>query len=249
MEAALTLAKRGFNTILFEEKDRLGGTANLAAIPPNKEMITEFVQTMEAQLREAGVEVRLGVKADLAAVRAAGAEAVFIAAGGKPILPAIPGIENAVTAEAVLKEDVSLTGRNVVVIGGGVTGLETAEYLAEKNTVTVVEMLDKIGGNLYPSVVMHLAQEIMKNGGTIAKGKRLTAVEGSSVCVADVKTGEEARIPADCVVLAMGVRSDRPDYEAFRKAYGDDLILVGDSCKPGQIYDALHSGHDKAFVY
>ena len=249
MEAALTLAKRGFSTILFESADKLGGTVNLAAIPPNKEMLAEFVETMEAQLREAGVEVRLGVKADLAAVRAAGAEAVFIAAGGKPILPAIPGIENAVTAEAVLKGDVSLAGRNVVVIGGGVTGLETAEYLAEKNTVTVVEMLDKIGGNLYPSVVMHLAQEIMKNGGTIAKGKRLTAVEGGSVCVADVKTGEEARIPADCVVLAMGVRSDRPDYEAFRKAYGDDLILVGDSCKPGQIYDALHSGHDKAFVY
>ena len=51
------------------------------------------------------------------------------------------------------------------------------------------------------------------------------------------------------VVLAMGVRPDRPDYEALREAYGDKLILVGDSCRPGQIYDALHSGHDKAFVY
>ena len=54
---------------------------------------------------------------------------------------------------------------------------------------------------------------------------------------------------ADLVILAMGVRPDRPDYAALRKAYGDKLILVGDSGKPGQIYDALHSGHDKAFVY
>ena len=249
MEAALTLAKRGFGTVLFEAENKLGGTANLAAIPPNKGMITEFVETMEAQLKEAGVDVRLGVKADLATVQETGAEAVFLAAGGRPVLPDIPGIGSAVTAEEVLKADAPVEGKKIVIIGGGVTGLETAEYLAEKNNVTVVEMLDKIGGNLYPSVVMHLAQEIMKNGGSIAKGKRLTAVEEGAVCVADVKTGEETRIPADTVILAMGVRSSRPDYEAFRAAFGDKLILVGDSSRPGQIYDALHSGHDKAFVY
>ena len=249
MEAALTLAKRGFNTILFEAADKLGGTANLAAIPPNKGMITEFVETMEAQLKEAGVDVRLGVKADLAAVQETGAEAVFMAAGGRPVLPAIEGIEKAVTAEEVLKGNVAFNGKNVVIIGGGVTGLETAECLAEKNKVTVVEMLDKIGGNLYPSVVMHLAQEIMKNGGTIAKGKKLTAIGDDEVVLADAATGKETRIPADAVVLAMGVRSYRPDYEAFRAAYGDKLIMVGDSSRPGQIYDALHSGHDRAFVY
>ena len=174
MEAALTLAKRGFKTILFEAQDKLGGTANLAAIPPNKEMITEFVETMQAQLAEAGVDVRLGAQADLAALQAAGVEAVFMAAGGKPVLPSIPGIESAVTAEDILKGDTIPEDQNIVVIGGGVTGLETAEYLAEKNKVTVVEMLDKVGGNLYPSVVMHLAQEIMKNGGSIRKGMRLT---------------------------------------------------------------------------
>ena len=249
MEAALTLAKRGFKTILFEAQDKLGGTANLAAIPPNKGMITEFVETMQAQLAEAGVDVRLGVKADPAALQAAGAEAVFMAAGGKPVLPAIPGIESAVTAEDILKGDTIPEDQNIVIIGGGVTGLETAEYLAEKNKVTVVEMLDKVGGNLYPSVVMHLAQEIMKNGGSIRKGMRLTAVEEGEVTIADAKTGEETILPADLVILAMGVRANRPDYEALREAYDDKLILVGDSSRPGQIYDALHSGHDKAFVY
>ncbi len=249
MEAALTLAKRGFKTILFEAQDKLGGTANLAAIPPNKEMITEFVETMQAQLAEAGVDVRLGVKADPAALQAAGVEAGFMAAGGKPVLPSIPGIESAVTAEDILKSDTIPKDQNIVVIGGGVTGLETAEYLAEKNKVTVVEMLDKVGGNLYPSVVMHLAQEIMKNGGSIRKGMRLTAVEEGEVTIADAKTGEETILPADLVILAMGVRANRPDYEALREAYDDKLILVGDSCRPGQIYDALHSGHDKAFVY
>ena len=204
---------------------------------------------MEAQLREAGVDVRLGVKADLAAVQAAGAEAVFIAAGGKPVLPSIPGIDRAVTAEEVLRGDAVVTGEKIVIVGGGVTGLETAEYFANDHTVTVVEMQDKIGGNLYPSIVMNLTQEILKNEGRILKGSKLTSVDTDSVWIEDVRTGSTERIPADAVILAMGVRSERPDYEEFRKAFGDDLILVGDSMKPGQIYDALHSGHDKAFVY
>ena len=249
MEAALVLAKRGFHTVLFEAADRLGGTVNLAAVPPHKSMLTEFVETMDAQLKEAGVEIRLNTCADAEAVKSVDAEAVFLAVGGKPVLPDIPGIGSAVTAEAVLQDPSLVKGGNVVVIGGGVTGLETAETFAPEHKVTVVEMLDKIGGNLYPSIVLHLAQEIMKNGGMIAKGKQLTAVEPGSVTVKDTKSGEETKIPADTVVLAMGVRSNRPDAEALREAFDDKLILVGDSCRPGQIYDAMHSAYNKAFVY
>lgn len=249
MEAALVLAKRGFKTMLYEAKDRLGGTANLAAIPPHKGMISEYIETMEAQLKEAGVDIILNTPATVSILKEHGTKAVFLATGGKPILPNIPGIESAVTAEAVLQEPALAKGENLVIIGGGVTGLETAETLAPEHKVTVVEMLDKVGGNLYPSVVMHLVQEIMKNGGIIAKGKQLTAVENGTVTVKDTKSGEETKLPADTVILAMGVRSNRPEVDELREAFGDQLILVGDACKPGQIYDALHSAHDKAFVF
>ena len=249
MEAALVLAKRGFKTMLYEAKDKLGGTVNLAAIPPHKGMLAEFVETMEAQLKEAGVDIILNTPATVEILKDHGTDSVFLATGGKPILPNIPGIEKAVTAEAVLEDPSLAKGENLVIIGGGVTGLETAETFAPDHKVTVVEMLDKVGGNLYPSIVMHLAQEIMKNGGAIAKGKQLTAVEDGAVTVKDTKSGEETKIPADTVILAMGVRANRPDVDALREAFGDNLVLVGDACKPGQIYDALHSAHDKAFVF
>ena len=248
-EAALTLRKRGFRVVLFEAKDRIGGTVAIAAVPPCKGMLNEFIDTLEAQLAAAGVEICTNTEATAEAVKATGAEAVFVAAGGRPILPNIPGIERAVTAEDVLAGKAKAEGEKVIVIGGGVTGLETAETLAAEHQVTVVEMLDKVGGNLYPSIVMHLAQEIMKNGGAIAKGKQLISVDEKSVTVKDTKTGEESVLPADTVVLAMGVRPCRPEIDAFREAFGDNVILVGDSSKPGQIYDALHSGHDRAFVY
>ena len=198
MEAALVLAKRGFRTILFEASGKLGGTVNLAAVPPHKGMLLEFIETMTAQLEEAGVEIRLNTAPDLAALKAARAEAVFLATGGKPSLPDIPGIEKAVTAEDVLQDKAQVQGENIVIIGGGVTGLETAETLAPAHKVTVVEMLNKVGGNLYPSIVMHLAQEIMKNGGAIAKGRQLTAVEDGSVIVkarAPVRKARSLPIP------------------------------------------------------
>ncbi len=249
MEAALTLAKRGFRTVLFEAQEKLGGIANLAAIPPNKGMINEFVETMEEQLKESGVEVRLGECASPETLKQLNAEAVFLATGGKAVRPLLEGIDLAVTAEDVLAGKAEVKGKNVVIVGGGVTGLETAECLSKDHKVTVVEMLDKVGGNLYPSVTMHLAQEIMKAGGTIAKGKALMSIDEAGVTVKDVHSNEESVIPADTVVLAMGVKSERPLYDELKEAYGNNLILVGDADRPGQIYDALHSGHDRAFVY
>ena len=249
MEAAWTLAKRNFKVVLFEKSDKLGGTVNLAAIPPNKKLLSELVDTMAAQIEEAGVEVHLNTPGTLEVIRASGAEAVFMATGGKPVRPNLPGIEKAVTAEDVLAGRAEVKGENVVVVGGGVTGLETAETLAADHKVTVVEMLDKVGGNLYPSIVLHLAQEIMKAGGAIAKGKALVEVGDGKVVVKDTKTEEVSEIPADTVVLAMGVRADRPEFDELSKAFGDNLILVGDADKTGQIYDALHAAHDRAFVY
>ena len=249
MQAALTLAKRGFRPVIFEASDKAGGTVNLAAVPPNKGMLSEFIETQKAELAAYGVEIRYNTPATVEAVKEIGAEGVFLAAGGKTIVPDLPGIEKAVTAEDVLAGRAEVKGEKVAVIGGGVTGLETAEYLSKNHKVTVVEMLDKVGGNLYPSLTLHLCTEIMKAGGAIAKGKALAAVNDGSVTVCDTKTKETAEIEAETVVLAMGVRPDRTLYAEFKEAYGDDLVLVGDAAKGGQIYDALHAAHDRAFVY
>ena len=89
----------------------------------------------------------------------------------------------------------------------------------------------------------------MKAGGTIAKGKQLQAVGEGTVTVCDTKTKEVSEIAADTVVLAMGVRPDRTLEKELRAVYGNDVVLVGDSLRGGQIYDALHSAHDRAFVF
>lgn len=248
MQAAVVLAKRGFKTYLFEASDRLGGTVNLAALPPNKGMLAEFVETQQAEIEKAGVEVKLNCCADVNTLKELGVEAVFLATGGKAIRPNIEGIEKAVTAEDVLAGKAEVNGE-LVIVGGGVTGLETAELLGKDHKVTVVEMLDKVGGNLYPSVTMHLVQEIIKQGGQVCKGHALVKVNDGSVTVRNTKTNEEVNISADTVILAMGVRSERANISELCEAYGDNVVLVGDADKPGQIYDALHSAYNRAFVF
>ena len=248
MQAGTVLAARGFDVTLFEKTEKLGGTVNVAAVPPNKTMLCEFVETMKAEIEEAGVKVRLNTSPSAADLKAEGFEGVFMAAGGRPAIPAIEGIEKAVTAEDVLCGKAEVTG-DVAVIGGGVTGLETAETLSKDHKVTVVEMMNTVGKGLYPSVVMHLVQEIAKAGGAIAKGKTLCAVKDGEITVMDTATKETESIKADSVVLAMGVKSERPDIDAMKEAFGNKLVLTGDSDRPGQIYDALHSAYDRAFVF
>lgn len=250
MQAALVLAKRGFHTVLFEKSDRLGGTANLAAIPPHKQMIAEFVQTQEAELAQAGVEVRLYTPATVEAVKALNAEGVFLAVGGTPIRPNLPGIEKAISAEDVLAGKISVENESVIVVGGGVTGLETAEWLGLKqNKVTVIEMTDKVGGNLYPSINIYLQKAITKEGGQILKNTTLLSVADGEISVADSKTAFTRSIKTDRVILAMGVRPDRSLEKDFSEAFDDKLILIGDADKPGQIIDGLHAAYDRAFVF
>lgn len=248
MEAALTLAKRGFHAVLFEEHEHLGGTVNLAAVPPHKERLLEFIDTMALQMKEAGVDVRLSTPGTVEACQAVHAEAVFVATGGYPIIPSLKGTDKAVTSTDVLTGTADLEGKNIVVIGGGVTGLETAEYLAvnKKNKVTLVEMMDNVGAGLYKSALYPIMKALKENGAEVKTSTKLTEIEEGKAIVET--NGQRTEIPCDAVVLAMGVKPDRSLADDLQQAF-DQVIYVGDCQQPGQIREALHAGYDKAFVY
>ncbi|MDD6422544.1 MAG: FAD-dependent oxidoreductase, partial [Intestinibaculum porci] len=173
-------------------------------------------------------------------------EAIFMAIGGQPIVPNLPGIDQAITAESVLKGEHDLHDQKIVIIGGGVTGLETAETLAKDNQVTVIEMANQVGTTLYASYRGVLLKEMHDMGITIKTEHRLTHIEDHQVYT---KHGDEdVAFEADTVVLAMGVKPKREALEDFEKVF-DQVILLGDTDHPGQIREALHSAYDRAFVF
>ena len=247
MQAAIVLKKRGYNPVLIEKEGRLGGSVNLADQPPHKQLLTEFTRTMEAELRAHCVEVRLNTPASAELCKKIGATGVFLATGGTPIVPNLPGIERAVTSTQILTREVEPEGKTIAVIGGGVTGLETAEFLSAKNRVIVVEMMKEVGTALYASAKGVLLKRLAENGAQIMTQTALKEVTAEGILVKNAD-GEDAVIPADLVVLAMGVRSDQ-SLRAELEAAFDRVVLVGDAQRPGQIREALHAAYDKAFVY
>lgn len=250
MHAAYILAQRGYHVTLLEKSNSLGGTLKTAEQPPAKEMIGEFIKTMQAELESVGVEVRYNCAADVETVQKLNPYGVVVACGGTPIVPKVRGVElpHVVTAEDVLLKKVAVQGSHIAVIGGGVTGLETAEVVAKHGAVTVVEMQPAVGKALYASNRAMLLRRLAEAKVDIKTNAMLTEIQPNQIVLKQTETGEETTVPCDTVILALGVVPQRQLVESMEAAF-DKVMVVGDANKPGQIVDALKEANDKAYVF
>lgn len=250
MHAAMVCAKRGFRVVLFEKSGTLGGTVKLATVPPHKTMLAEFIKTQAFELSLTGVEVRLNTEATVENVSALDPYGIIVAAGGQPVVPRLPGINlpHVHTAESVLAGAVDLSGKSVAIIGGGVTGLETAEVLSANGAkVTVVEMMKDVATSLFLTNKAFLLMDLQKAGVEIKTQHRLTEITPTDVLLTDHEENQ-SRLPVDAVVLAVGVRPDNFIAETFEDTF-PRVTRVGDVDKAGQIADALRAANDKAYVF
>lgn len=249
MEAAIVLAKRGFKPVLIEKSDRLGGTMNLADKAPSKELITELTQAMALELKDLGVEVMLNTEGTVEKCKELGVEGVILASGGLKNTPKVPGIEKAIVYDEVLSGKVSLSGKKVAVIGGGLTGLETAECLCNAgNKVTVYEMAGEVGTAMYRSVKNMLVKNIEEKGGKIMVNSLFKEIKDGKIVINEIQTGFDKEYDADAVVVALGVKPNHAQIDSFNESF-DKVSVAGDTIAPGNIADATHSGYDKAFVF
>lgn len=253
MEAAIALAERAFRVVLFEKEEQLGGDVRLAAAPPNKEKLLWLIDHMEYEMSRLGVEV-LHEEATVDRVKGLDPWAVFMACGGTPILPDLPGItrENVYSVEEILNQSVRLEGRQVIVVGSGLTGLETAEYLAEAgNKVTVIEKEYRIA----PGAAGGIGTEESPNVADVLKHLRekdvevkiLTELKGVREGEIEVDSAEgETSMKADAVVLALGVRPDRKSVEQFTENF-QRVYVLGDARRQGRIADAVRSAFETVY--
>lgn len=254
MEASAVLGQRGFDVTLYEKEDKLGGEVNLAAATaPYKDKVSWLVTSLEKEMEKAGVKVVLNCCASPEIIKAENPEAVILACGGKAIVPPLPGIEreNVSLAADIICGTKKITGKTVIV-GGGLTGLETAEVLFRENPdmdITVVDMLPKIGMNMYPAIFDDVTKQMAGKALTLKSGSMLKEVTEKGVCVQNTETGEAELIEADNVILALGTRSDRSVIEAFEKEF-DRVIPVGQTAKnPGRIATSMFDGYLAARGY
>lgn len=249
MECAIILAKRGFDVTLLEAGDKLGGTLNIAKLPPFKANLQGVTDVLALEMEELGVTVKCGVRATPELVAAMKPAGVFLAVGAPPVVPkSIPGIEKAVLAEDVILGKVPCQG-SVALIGTGLTGLECAEMILEQgHPLTMVEMNPTVGQGIYNVVFNDIYSRIQPHDPTVLTSHKLTAVTDGGVTVEDLATGESKAVAADTVVLALGTHNQEALAEQF-EAVGLPTFLVGSAETPGRIAGAVRSGFEKAWVF
>ena len=250
MEAAGVLRSRGFAVTLFEKEEKLAGSMNLADKSYHKEKITYAARTMAEELRRLGVAVVSGHEPTVDEVKALHPAGVVVACGAKPIIPNVPGVDlsHVVTSHEVIAGRVIVTGK-AVVIGSGMTGLECTEGLCMSGCeVSVVEMLPQVGAGMFSVVVADMMERIQSYHPGIYTGHKLKAITEEGVIAEKVSTGEEIFLPADTVVLSLGVRPDTDTAEIFCAAF-EHVIVIGDNEKSGRIPHAIRDGYSKARAF
>jgi pyruvate/2-oxoglutarate dehydrogenase complex dihydrolipoamide dehydrogenase (E3) component len=243
------LATRGFKAVVFERDSSAGGQLKLAAVPPKKEMINWCTEDLEAAALRHGAEIRYDSAASRSELERLDAFAVIVATGALPIVPDIPGagLEHVCTVNDVLDGTVRLEGRRVAVIGAGMTGLETAEKLAEDgNRIMVVEMADEMGPGVYFQNLEDVLDRLGEYHPELITSHRLLEIRRDEITLEHVRTGGRAVRKVDNVVLAVGVRSDDRLAEELKSFPGRTLI-VGDARCPGRIPNAVRDGFDTAW--
>ncbi len=238
MQAAVTAANRGHKVTLFEKGDKLGGKLNFADYVSFKYPLAHYKNWMIHQVEKAGVDIKLNTEA--APDMAKGFDAVIVAIGSEPIVPRIPGVENAKLAIDIYGHEDALAD-SVVIIGGGEIGVETALHLAGSGRkVTILEMQSEPAPDASPTHRGELLFELRKQTNIeIILGGRCTGM-GKDVVIYE-KDGSINKIEAGSIILSVGMRALSDLADSFI-GLTDEFAEIGDCFKVGPVEKATKTG-------
>jgi 2,4-dienoyl-CoA reductase-like NADH-dependent reductase (Old Yellow Enzyme family)/thioredoxin reductase len=246
LKAAEIAALRGHRVTLFEKNSKLGGRARLAAVPPKKAILNDFLDYLERRVNGLGVTMELEREFTVDMLDPARSDVVIVATGALPRFPDWKGVKEsgALSVDDVLSKEGEI-GEKVLVIGGGGVGVETADYLSESGKeVTVVEMLEEIASDLVFHLKHDLSERLSKKDVTILTSTRVKEL-GKGYAVVEDASGVKKIDGFDTIVLAVG---SIPDDRLAKSLEGEvpEVYVVGDASKPREILEAVYEGEEIA---
>lgn len=232
---AYQLAKKGHKVDLYEKESVFGGQMRLAAVPPGKGDITTAVRSYIVLCKKNNVNMHLGVEVTEEMIKECNPDVLVIATGAKPLRPGITGIDNTVDAIDVL-DGKKQCGKKVLVIGAGLVGCETADYLAERGfDVSVVEAKDQIAGDIIGEHRIYLLKSFEEN-----HVKTYVNEPVEEIFADGVKTANMDLRGFDSVVLALGSSS----YQPFADGIVKEQYVIGDAVRARRAIDALREARE-----
>lgn len=257
LEAACTAAEVGCNVTLLEKEDHVGGLSVEISKIPAKKRLADFPNYLKHRASKLdNLTIKTGVEATVDLIKEYDPQLVVNATGSVPLLPPINGLY-----DHLGKEDSSvysildmirnldsypedMTGKKVVVIGGGAVGLDVVEFFAPRGAeTTIVEMMPMIGRGLDASSTASMKECMEKNGVRQMTNTALQKVNAHSF---EVKYGDtEEELPFDYGFVCLGMKAYAPIWEEIQSAFeGEDVevLNIGDAVRARRIIDGTDAG-------
>lgn len=237
MEAARMAAARGHDVEVWERSARLGGQLHLAVAAPDKEEVRPAWEYRLALAQRHGVRLRCNVAADAAMLRDHAPDHVLVATGARPRPLALEGGAPVQAWDVIARPEQVPQGARVVIIGGGIVGLEVADILALRGcALTVLEALPTLAPQMARNNRTDLLLRLRAAGCAFHTKVRVLRQDGAVLHA--LVEGEARAFPADLVVAAIGAVANR-DAVPMLEAAGLPYTLIGDANQPGDFLSVL----------
>lgn len=249
LTCAEILAKRNFNVHVLEKEPVSGGQLNLASKPPGKAKIGWLSDDLTTIAEKNGVHISYSTLATLDLIKEYQPYAVIVATGAEAIKPKfIKGYNKShvYTTTEILNGSVDLSGKQVVVVGSGMTGLETSEMLVDNHAqVTIVELAEKLGPNVWHQLRDDVIPKLEQKNVQFSVSSKLMEITDNSVRMQKMTNNEIIDIECDSVVLSMGSASNRALFEQVSRHF-EHSFLIGDASRVGNIAQATRTAFNIA---
>ena len=241
MYAALTAAGQGHEVTLYEKSGSLGGALKFSDYVEFKYSLARFKNYLISQIEKSSVGVLLNEEADAEKLKGEGYDAVITAIGAEPIIPPIPGIEHTICATDTYGREDTIENE-VIVIGGGQVGCETALHLARKGKkVTILEMQE----TLAPDASKTHRDDILAEMSTEPNlqwivGAKCTGIHPDKITFEE--DGRQHELQCGSVILAAGMKPRAAQADLFA-AFPADFWMAGDCKKARTVEMAVREGY------
>ena len=260
MEAACTSAEVGCTTFLIEKKPYLGGLAAEISKIPDKTRLSDFPQYLiHRTTRLKNLFTFTNMEADVDFIRSLKPNIIVNATGSSPLLPPIAGLHENLGKEGSKVYTIldmfdhlgeypeDMTGKKIVVIGGGAVGLDVVEYFAPRGAdVSIVEMMPIIGNGIDPVSKVDINTLMNKYGVKQMPNTALKEVRPDNFLVE--VNGEQKELPFDYGFVCLGMKAEHPVLQNLRDAFGEEdqieIVNIGDSVRARRIIDGTEEGRN-----